>query len=189
MLALLLKTKSLRFEKIATPLNSPFEKSLREVPSRSPFEKSLRKCPIGSFRPRSPRSFRPRHRAASGRAWWSTSLAARVRPRAADSRTAERDFATFYVDRFALHIHKLQTQKKATFTHNPALYSRRTAITHMQPSYSRRTVTFTHNPTRRTAHSPTMQPFCHIHPQCNPPILVEPSHSTTMCNSYSQRQV
>ena len=37
------------FEKIATRLKSPFEKSLRKVPSKSP---------SGSFRPRSPRSTR-----------------------------------------------------------------------------------------------------------------------------------
>ena len=42
---------------------SPFEKSLRKVPSREvpsicPFEKSPRKVPSVSFRPRSPRSTR-----------------------------------------------------------------------------------------------------------------------------------
>ena len=42
-----------------------------KVPSKSPFEKTLR------FVPPALASFHPRHRAASGRAWWSTSLAAR----------------------------------------------------------------------------------------------------------------
>ena len=78
MLGLLLETKSPRFEKIAIRLNvpsrRPFEKPLREVPSRSSFEKSLR------FVPPALASFHPRHRAASGRAWWATSLAVRVRP-------------------------------------------------------------------------------------------------------------
>ena len=51
------------FEKIATRLKRPFEKSLRKVPP----VRSARARPVPPARVR----------AASGRAWWSTSLAAR----------------------------------------------------------------------------------------------------------------
>ena len=67
------------------------------VTPRSPFEKFLR-----FRRARARLSFHLRHRAASGRAWWATSLAVRVRalrPRAADWRTQERDFAKPHLHR------------------------------------------------------------------------------------------
>ena len=86
---------SLRFEKIATPWRSPFEESLREVPSRSPFGKSLREVPsrspfgnvpsVRSARARLARSAHATAPRAAVRGGRPRSL--RVRPRAADWRT------------------------------------------------------------------------------------------------------
>eukprot|EP00964_Phaeocystis_antarctica_P033068 scaffold18748_cov64-Phaeocystis_antarctica.AAC.1 len=96
MLALLLKRSPFDLNDCNT-----FEESLREVPSRSPFEKSLLKVPssspfgnvpsVRSARARLARSARATAPRAAVRGGRPRSL--RVRPRAADWRTRERDFA------------------------------------------------------------------------------------------------
>ena len=98
MLALLLKTKSIRFEKIATPLNT------RNPFGNVSFVRSARARLASSARATAPR--------AAVRGGRPRSL--RVRPRAADWRTQERDFAKpplFVVHFRLLRLFRIHTKR------------------------------------------------------------------------------
>ena len=88
-------------EIVGTSLFYIIEKSLREGPLESPF----------GFAPPALASFHPRHRAASGRAWWATSLAARPPSCGRLAHSRSKGSQNPHPPGFTLYIHKAKFTK------------------------------------------------------------------------------